>query len=173
MTHKTMKSEKPKATKQKPKVQTKAKPKKEKSEKVKISATYIDVLDRIADYIENNGGYNLYIGGKFYGYESSCELEDKVSMQIGDEEYGGDEWLNWNSVKDFLTADFDGEHHANINKNGCVSIFNVVSCWAGNHGKLVSRPSAWLVDNLKKLADVDTTDTSPTALMKELNRLKI
>jgi len=154
---------------------------KEKKEKGN-GPTYIDVLRRIAEYMSDNGGYNLMVGEMDYDSEinlateeqfGECELEDGVSVQIGSEDDGGDEWLGWNSVEDFLTADFDGKHHANSDTNDCVSIFKLVDCWNGNYYKLVSRPSAWLVDNLKKLGEVSIDNPSPEALMKELDRLGI
>lgn len=151
-----------------------------KPKEKETGTTYMDVLRRIANYMSDHGGYNLQVGETNFDseYESSsaledcfddCKLEDGVSVQIGGEDDGGEEWLGWDSVEDFCTADFDGNHHANTDTNDCVSIFELVSCWEGHYYKLVSRPSAWFVDNLKKLAEVDTTNTSPTALMKALD----
>ncbi len=156
---------------------------KPKEKKETNGITYMDVFREVVGYMADNGGYNVNVGETDYTSESElpfeewfddCDEEDGVSVQIGSEDDGGEEWLSWNNIEEFLTATFDGKHHANSDSSGgCVSIFELVDCWNGNYDKLVSRPSAWLVDNLKKLADVSLANPSPEGLMKELDRVGI
>ena len=158
---------------------------KPKEKKNTDGITYMDVLRRVAKYMYDLGrGYYLDVG-EVNGLDEmdsdkpssewydDCDEEDAVSLRIGDEDDGGDMWLHWDSVEDFLTATFDGKHYANSDSNGCVSIFAAVKCWAGNYYKLRDRPLVWVVDNLKKLADVSLENPSPEGLMKELDRLGI
>ncbi len=155
---------------------------KPKEKKKADGITYLDVFRQVVSYMFDNGGYNVGVGDTDYTSESElpfeewfadCDEEDGVGVQIGSEDDGGEEWLSWNNIEEFLTATFDGNHHANSDRCGCVSIFELVDCWKGNYYKLVTRPSAWLVDNLKKLADVSLENPSPEGLMKELDRLGI
>ena len=156
------------------------KPKDEKKKAKDI--TYMDVFRRVAGYMADNG-YYLNVG-EVDGYDemerpieesyADCEESDNVSVKICDEEEDrdGEQYLLWDSVKDFLTATL-AKHHANTNSESCASIFEAVACWKAHEYKLVYPCLKWLLERIGKLAEVDVKNHSPKGIMKQLDKLGI
>lgn len=155
---------------------------KPKEKKKTDGIAYMDVFRRVAQYMGDNG-YYLNVGEvdgeeearrPFEEWYDDCEEDDGVSVKICDEEDDreGEQWLNWDSVEDFLTATLNG-HHANTNSEGCASIFEAVACWKANESKLVYPCLKWLLERIGKLGEVDVENPSPTGLMKQLDELGI
>jgi hypothetical protein len=89
-------------------------------------------------------------------------------MKICDEEEDrdGEQWLNWDSVKDFLTKPLSGS-------DGCANIFESVAFWESHRCKLeLGRPYLiWLVDTIGELGKVNIKKCdTPEKLMKALDK---
>ena len=136
------------------KLKAKQKADAERQKKSKIG--YMDVFNRVAAFIKKNG----------YTISTPTGENDKVTMKVGGNV------LKWNSVKDFICAGWE-KHHANFGDDGCVRIFEAVSCWTHKYWKLAYPSLKTLVDKMKVLGEVDENAKVPVAIMDELNRLKI
>ena len=136
------------------------------------NATWIDAFKRVADYM-GGSRYALNVGGVEDWDE--CSEDDEVAVCICDEEEDrdGEQWLNWDSVKDFLTKPlFEG--HADTNTDGCANIFECVARWQSyNRYKLElgSPYLVWLIDTIGELGKVDIKKCdTPEKLMKALDK---
>lgn len=136
------------------KLRAKQKADEERQKKSKIG--YMDVFNRVAAFIKKNG----------YSITMPNDENDKVMMKVGNNV------LKWNSVKDFICAGWE-KHHANFGDDGCVRIFEAVSCWTNKYWKLAYPSLKTLVDKMKVLGQVDENAKVPVAIMDELNRLQI
>lgn len=147
-------------------VKKEAKPKKNYK-----NATWIDVFMRVADYLDGTR-YALYVGGDEEWED--CSEDDEVSMKVcdEDEDRDGEQWLKWDSVKDFLTKPLSGSH-CNTNSDGCANIFESVACWEAHRYKVeLGCPYLlWLIDNIGVLGKVDIKKcATPEKLMEALDK---
>lgn len=136
------------------------------------NATWLDAFKRVADYL---GGtrYALYVGGDEEWED--CSEDDEVSMGVcdEDEDRDGEQWLHWDSVKDFLTKPLE-RNHCNTNSDGCANIFESVSFWESHRYKveLGSPYLIWLIDTIGELGKVDIKKCdTPEKLMKALDKV--
>lgn len=116
--------------------------------------TYLDVFNRVKEYLEDNGGYNPEVD----------EDDGTVSMVMDDD---GMTYMYWDSIEDFLVAPWE-DHHANFDQPGCAGIFEIAEFWDCKYEKL-TRWAAVFVDNCWKLASVDISNKTPSALMEALD----
>lgn len=136
----------------------KAKQRADAERQKKSNVSYIDVFKRVSEFIKKNG----------YGINTPSKETDAVVMKIGKN------ILHWTNVKDFVSATFDGKHHANFGTEwNCPSIFATVGCWTRKYYKLAYPSLKKLVDKMKVLGEVSEGAIVPVAVMDELNRLKI
>ena len=154
-----------------PKTKKVAKKKATPKKKDYKGVTYMDVFKRVADYLSETR-YALYVGGDEEWED--CSEEDEVSMRVcdEDEDRDGEQWLNWDSVKDFLTKPLSG-NHCNTNSDGCANIFESVACWESHRYKveLGSPYLIWLIDTIGELGKVNIKKCdTPEKLMKALDK---
>lgn len=116
--------------------------------------TYQDVFNRVKEYLEDNGGYNPEVD----------DDDGTVSMVMDDD---GMTYMYWDSIEDFLVAPWE-DHHANFDQPGCAGIFEIAEFWDCKYEKL-TRWAAVFVDNCGKLASVDISNKTPSALMEALD----
>ena len=116
--------------------------------------TYQDVFNRVKEYLEDNGGYNPEVD----------DDDGTVSMVMDDD---GMTYMYWDSIEDFLVAPWE-DHHANFDQPGCAGIFEIAEFWDCKYEKL-TRWAAVFVDNCGKLAGVDISNKTPSALMEALD----
>ena len=136
----------------------KAKQEADEAKQKKSKIGYMDVFKRVADFIRKNG----------YTISTPSNENDKVVMHVGKN------ILHWANVKDFVSAKFDGKHHANFGTEwNSPSIFTTVGLWTHKYYKLAYPSLRKLVDKMKVLGEVSESAIMPFAVMKELNRLKI
>lgn len=167
----------------KPKKLAKKKAEKKVEKKNYKNATWMDAFRRVADYM---GGtrYALNVGDLDGEEEYSkpieesyadCGEDDEVTMKVCDEEEDrdGEQWLNWDSVKDFLTKPLKG-NHCNTNSEGCANIFESVAYWKMKEYELAYPCLNWLIDTIGALGKVNIKKCdTPAKLMKELDKAGI
>ena len=135
------------------KLREKQKADEERQKKSKVSN--MDVFNRVAAFLKKNG----------YSITTPKDENEPIRMKVGTVN------LKWNNLKDFVSAGF-GEH-GNWDRDGYISIFNVISYWSHKYYKLAYPSLRKLVDKVKVLGKVPETAKFPVAIMDELNKLKI
>ena len=135
------------------KKQAKQKADAERQKKSKIG--YMDVFKRVAEFLKKNG----------YTISTPKNESEPIVMKVGTS------ILKWNNLKDFVSAGFGV--HGCWDREGYISIFNVISYWTHKYYKLAYPSLRKLVDKVKVLGEVDEQAILPVAVMDELNRLKI
>lgn len=168
----------------KPKKSAKKKAEKKVEKKNYKNATWMDAFRRVANYMGATR-YALNVGDLDGSDEcakpieeayKNCTEDDEVSVQICDEEEDreGEQWLRWDSVKDFLTNPLEGR---NTNSKGCPNIFESVALWQSHNRYKLEMGSpyiVWLIDTIGELGKVNIKKCdTPAKLMKELDKAGI
>ena len=133
--------------------------KEDKKLQANSDVSFMDVYNRIVKGIQANTNYK---------FSDVKDENSPVIMKFGKHA------LYWNSVKEFLTAQWDDKHSGwSVDKPNCVNIFKVLKYWSGKYYKLVYPSLRTMVDKIGVLGKMPETAVLPITIMRELDKLKI